>query len=161
MRSAAKIELIAFITATAAFGAAGALGDEVAIVPQYMAAFNLLLVAAALVIVTVLVHQGWIRLRWWSIPLDAIVLLLALSTTAPLLTDISQQVPFAPRESTPYRGGFSLCSTEVVGSARDPKSGGRRYTLQRSCFPDPAQAPVTFVQHGWSPLMWRVEAQLP
>ncbi len=157
MLTSSKIQLVVLTASMVVIGTAPLLGDGVAIVPEYMAAYNATLLAASLAVVGFLLHLAWRRFRWWSLPLDALILAVALFLVGQTVDDCLSQLAPSPREGFRYRGGFGLCTTNVKGTLPGKGSGERLYLLVTSCIPDGAGAPVTYLRRGNCPLMWRVK----
>src|SRR4051812_36134199 len=77
-RRLTRFEWISLVASTAFWIASAALPKGIAVVPEYVAFHNILLLITALVAFAVLVDYMWRWLRWWSIPIDVVVLGLAL-----------------------------------------------------------------------------------
>jgi hypothetical protein len=133
-----------------------ALSGTLAVVPEYIAFCNALLLIAALVVLVVLARHAWLWLRWWSIPIDVVLLGLALLPVGLVAEDLLWQLQPAPSEGFLYRGGFGLCGTYVVGATQNLESGDRSYVLQEYCIPDGPERRTTYIRSGASPFMRKI-----
>jgi hypothetical protein len=153
-----RFELIALSVSIALWVASIALPQGIAVVPEYIALHNSLLLLTALTTFTILIRQAWIRLRWWAIPISVVLLGLALLPLGFVAEDLLGQLRPAPSEGFMYRGGFGICSTHVVSTSgmRDPEA--RMYVLQDLCIPDGPGERRAYVRRGASPFMHEVES---
>lgn len=134
-----------------------ALPEGIAVVPEYIAFRNALLLIAALVILVVLARQAWLWLRWWSIPIDVILLGLALLPVGLVAEDLLWQLQPAPSEGFLYHGGFGLCGTHVAHATQNLGSGDRSYVLQQYCVPGGPERRTTYIRNGSSPFMRKID----
>lgn len=153
-----KLELMALGSSMALWVGANALPEDVAIVPEYIAFWNALLLTAALVILAVIARQLWLWLRWRSIAIDLILVVLASLPVTLITEDFRTQVQPAPSEGFLYRGGFGVCGTYVISTDRNLQSGASSYVLQESCIPDGAERHRTYIRTGASPFMRRTDS---
>ena len=156
-RRVTMIEWIALGASIALWVATVELPEAIAVVPEYMALHNALLLITAVVVFTILARHTWRRLRWWSIPLTVVALGVALLPLGIKVEELIAQLRPAPSEGFLYRSGLGICSTHVVNTARMQDRGTRLYILQEHCVPDGHGRRKEYIRRGASPFMHVVE----
>jgi hypothetical protein len=152
------LEWTTLLASIALWVSTAALPAGIAVVPEYVPVHNMLLLITALSAFTVLVRFTWHWIRWWSIPIDVVVLGLALLPLGLIGEDLISQLQPAPSEGFFYRGGFGICSTHVGSTSQMQDPGMRLYVLQEYCVPDGAERRTEYVRHGASPFMHEVQS---
>jgi hypothetical protein len=155
-----KIEWMTAGAATALWIGSNTLPEGVAVAPEYVTFHNALLLIAVVAAFTIVVRQVWLRLRWWSIPIDVVLLGLMLLPIGLVLETFLSQLRPPSEEGFLYRGGLGLCSTHVAGTSLNRKSGQQLYVLQQYCVPDGPEKRTTYSRKGASPFMHRIDADL-
>jgi hypothetical protein len=122
------------------------------IVPEYVAARDLLLACSMVVVCVIVARQVWLWLRWWSVPISLVLFCLTV-LPASLIVRNRIALPQVPPsgEGVIYSRGIK-CNT-IARNVSRTASGDRHYRLERSC----GGPSATYLRRGESIFMSRLK----
>lgn len=158
LRTVRGLELAALTLGAAAWTTFLRAPDGIAVVPEYVAVGNAILLLATAAMVMVVVRRLWLWLLWWSLPLSFLVLSAAILPSLPVADDLAAQLSPAPRQGFTYSAVIGACGTFVTRTVESPVTDQRFYVLEQHCFPDGVEHTDVYVRQGASVLMRRVSS---